>query len=81
MSYVNINMEDVEGGQISMNVVYHGDFNPKSHAHQHAHLLTKYMDRLAKRVEAVAANGNIMTVDSDQLLGPEEGEHAPTSSA
>ena len=82
MSYVNINMEDVEDGQIAMNVVYKDGFNVASHAHQHANLLMKYMERIATR----QAEPDVLTEpyfppaengDSDRLAAPEEGAHAP----
>lgn len=91
MSYVNINIEDLPDGQMDFQVVYLDGFDKESHAHQHALLLTKYMERISTRqsepelitstgAEVVYTGSKILATtgaagDGDGLGAPEEGAH------
>lgn len=61
MSVVHINLEDVDG-KINFQSVYSGGFDPNSHAHQHARLIEKVMDKLAR------AEGDPAVILSDHTI-------------
>ena len=55
MARCHINIEDREDGTFDAQVVYVEGFLVSSHAHQHANLLMKYLDRIASSIGTIPA--------------------------
>lgn len=55
MSTVTITLSDVESGMFEMSCNFGAEFDKNSHAHQHANLILKTLDELAKQASAPIA--------------------------
>ena len=65
MGVAYINLEDMEDGTISLNIVYKDGFSLTSNAHQTANLITKWMDEnLVKTYEPAFVPG-----EKDSIAG------------
>ena len=58
-----INLEDAGDGSFFYQVCYEGGFDLASNAHQHAYLVTKYLDGLCQRLK-----------EPDVVVSPQEEE-------